>query len=111
YDNGKLVVTSEYVKRKTKPATADSSAWYVGAGYRFGEVMPYVMISKFTLKDTPESTKGAAVGARYDFAKNVALKAEFARYNQSGYIFLDAVAPAAPDKKVNVISVALDFVF
>lgn len=109
YDNGKAVVTTEYLKRKTKPLTADSTAWYVGGGYRFGEVMPYVLVSRFTLKDT-KATKGTAIGVRYDFVKNVAFKAEFARYDQSGYVFLDSAPPAA-DAKVNVVSVALDFVF
>jgi len=111
YDNGKAVVITEYVKRKTKPVTSDSSAWYVGAGYRFGEVMPYVLVSKFTPKDGTKATKGAAIGARYDFAKNVDFKAEFARYDLRGFTILDLSAPAAPDRKVNVFSVALDFVF
>jgi hypothetical protein len=111
YDNGKAVAIAEYVKRKTTPVTSDSSAWYVGAGYRFGEVMPYVLVSKFTPKDGTKPTKGTAIGIRYDFAKNVDLKAEFARYDQRGFNFLDLTAPSAPDQKVNVISVALDFVF
>lgn len=110
YDNGKAVVTTEYLKRKTKPTnTADASAWYVGGGYRFGEVMPYVLVSRYKPK-TEEATKGTAVGVRYDFMKNVAFKAEFARYDQGGFVFLDSAPPAA-DAKVNVVSVALDFVF
>lgn len=111
YDNGKVVVITEYVKRGTKPKTFDSTAWYAAGGYRFGEFMPYVMVSKFT-PDDAKASKGAAVGLRYDFAKNLALKAEFARYDTNGtLIFTDAVSPAIADKKVNVISVALDFVF
>jgi len=115
YDNGKLVVIAEHVKRKTKPQQVfDSTAWYVGGGYHFGEFMPYVVISKFTV-DFPgleSTTKGTAAGLRYDFAKNVALKAEFARYDaNNSLIFTDGISPAARDKKVNVVSVALDFVF
>ena len=111
YDNGKVVVITEYVQRKTTPKTFDSKAWYVAGGYRFGEVMPYVVISKYT-PETAKSSKGTALGVRYDFAKNVALKAEFARYDTNGtLIFTDAETPAIADKKVNVISVALDFVF
>lgn len=110
YDNGKAVVTTEYLKRKTKPTnTSDASAWYVGGGYRFGEVMPYVLVSQYKPK-TEEATKGTAIGVRYDFAKNVAFKAEFARYEQGGFVFLDSAPPVA-DAKVNVVSVALDFVF
>ena len=48
----------------------------------------------------------------HDFASNVALKAELARYrNNSSYIFTDTVSPAVADKNINVMSVALDFVF
>lgn len=111
YDNGKALLITEYVKRKTKPLTADSSAWYVGGGYRFGEVMPYALVSKYTPKDGVEATKGTAIGVRYDFYKNVALKAEFARYDLRGLNFLELTAPAGPDRKLNVVSVALDFVF
>lgn len=111
YDNGKAVVIMEYVQRKTKPKTFDSDAWYVGGGYRFGEVMPYVLVSRYR-PETGNKSKGVAGGLRYDFAKNIALKGEFARYDTNGtLIFTDAVTPAIVDKKVNVVSVALDFVF
>lgn len=111
YDNGKVVVITEYVQRKTTPKLYDSTAWYAAGGYRFGDVMPYVLISKYT-PETGRASKGQAVGVRYDFAKNVALKAEFARYDTNGtLIFTDVETPAIVDKKVNVVSVALDFVF
>ena len=70
---------------------------------------PYVLVSQYKPK-TEEATKGTAIGVRYDFAKNVAFKAEFARYEQGGFVFLDSAPPVA-DAKVNVVSVALDFVF
>ena len=114
YDNGQWVALAEYVTRKTKPQqTFDSTAWYVGGGYHFGQFLPYVVISKFT-GDTPgfESTsKGAAVGLRYDFFKNIALKAEFAQYDANNGLIFTNGSPAFLDKKANVISVALDFVF
>ena len=115
YDNGQFVVMSEYVKRTTKPELYDSNGWYLGTGYHFGSVMPYVIASQFKLKtDNPngKASKGLAVGARYDFAKNLALKGEFARYDTNDtLIFTDNVRPAAYDKKVNMLSVTLDFVF
>ncbi|MDO9006119.1 MAG: porin [Aquabacterium sp.] len=115
YDNGQVVAIAEHVKRKTKPQQSfDATAWYVGGGYHFGSVLPYVIISKFT-GDSPgaeSTTKGAAVGVRYDFASNLALKAEFARYDaNNSLIFTDAVSPSVMGKKAKVISVALDFVF
>lgn len=118
YDNGTVVVMSEFVKRTTENAKVqDAKSWYVAAGYRFGTVMPYAMVSQykedFSLSGTPPpKTTGLALGGRYDFATNLALKAEWARYkNYSTYVFTDAVSPAAAGKKVNVFSVALDFVF
>jgi hypothetical protein len=118
YDNGKVVVMAESVKRSTKDEKVqDAKAWYVAAGYRFDSIMPYVMVSQFeqTFASTgalPPKAKGLALGARYELTANSALKAEWAQYkNNSGYIFTDAVSPAVADKKINVMSVALDFVF
>ncbi len=118
YDDGKVVVMAEHVSRSTKDVKVqDAKAWYVAAGYRFDSVMPYVMVSQFkqTYASTgplPPKSKGLALGARYELTARTALKAEWAQYkNNSGYIFTDAVSPAVADKKINVMSVALDFVF
>lgn len=119
YDDGKVVVMAERVKRSTKNVQVnDGTAWYVAGGYRFGSVMPYVMLSEYEQTNTyrstsnPPKSKGLAVGARYDFASNLALKAEWAQYkNNSNYIFTDAVSASVADKKINVMSVALDFIF
>ncbi|MBI3380889.1 MAG: porin [Aquabacterium sp.] len=119
YDNGSLVVMAEYVKRSTKDQKVqDAKAWYVGGGYRFGSVLPYVLVSQyketFSLSSSgiPPKAKGNALGMRYDFANNLALKAEFAQYkNNSLYNFTDSASPGVADKKINVMSVALDFIF
>jgi hypothetical protein len=118
YDNGQVVVMAEHVHRSTKNIRVqDAKSWYVAAGYRFGTVTPYAMVSQykesFTLAGTPPpKSTGLAMGARYDFAKNLALKAEWAQYkNNSSYIFTDAISPNVANKKINVMSVALDFVF
>lgn len=118
YDDGKVVVMAEHVSRSTKDVKVqDAKAWYVAAGYRFDSVMPYVMVSQFkqTYASTgplPPKSKGLALGARYELTARSALKAEWAQYkNNSGYIFTDAVSPAVADKKINVMSIALDFVF
>ena len=118
YDNGQWMVAAEYVKRKTDPAVQNAKAWYLGGGYRFGSVMPYVMFSEFEITRStvqtplPPKAKGTALGVRWDFASNLALKAELARYrNNSSYIFTDTVSPSVADKNINVMSIALDFVF
>lgn len=114
YDNGKWLAMGEYVTRKTSNNSADSSAWYVGGGYRVKQFTPYLMFSRFAPASgvQGEASKSTALGLRYDVVPNVALKTEFARYDtHSGFVFTDAVSPAVAGKKVNVVSVALDFVF
>lgn len=129
YDNGSLLVMSEYTMRRwsangTSPFDKgfDSDGYYVSAGYRFGSVMPYVSISKFKPKGmfftvlSPYAAAGNgstnAVGVRWDFMKNVALKAqveEVKGFPNSSILPIDAAFD--PNKKLRAISVALDFVF
>lgn len=117
YDDGSMLVVSEYVRRKTDPAVQNAYSWYIAAGYRFGTVMPYAMVSQYKVTKSTQAalepkTKGVAAGVRYDFAKNLALKGEWARYkNHNSYIFADAASPAVKGKDVDVMSVVLDFVF
>lgn len=118
YDDGKFVVMAEHVKRSTKDEEVQiAKSWYIGGGYHFGSVTPYVIVSRykesFTLAPPlPPAAKGLALGARYDFAPNLALKAEVAKYkNNSLYVFTDSSTPGVADKSIKVMSVALDFVF
>lgn len=119
YDDGKTVVMAEHVSRSTSDEKVqDSKGWYIAAGYRFDSVMPYVMVSEyketFTISEggLPPKAKGLAFGARYELGGSVALKAELAQYkNNSTYIFTDTASPSVANKKINVMSVALDFVF
>lgn len=117
YDDGKLMVMAEYVTRDTDTKIQVANGWYVGGGYRIGQVMPYAVISQFEVtKSTegaiPPKSTGVALGARYDLRDNLALKGEWAQYrNNSSYIFTDSASPGVADKKVNVVSVVLDFIF
>ncbi|RZI84215.1 MAG: hypothetical protein EOP38_09845 [Rubrivivax sp.] len=118
YDNGQVVVVAEYVKRKTDPMVQTADAWYVGGGYRFGSVMPYAVVSRYKTKEQldtpvlPPDATGLALGVRWDLAANLALKGEWAQYKNSGpYAFTNAATPDVANKKINVLSVALDFVF
>jgi len=114
YDNGTWLAMGELVKRTTSDNSADSDAWYLGGGYRINQFTPYVMFSRFSPEagTTGKSSKSTAVGLRYDFASNLALKAEYARTDSNSFFtFTDSVSPAVADKKVNVVSVALDFIF
>jgi hypothetical protein len=112
YDNGKLLVMSEYVIRRADNNVVNTKAYYVSAGYRFGAWTPYATHAH--IKYDPASVNAAwdpsttnSVGLRWDFYKNMALKAQFDRADQSGQEF----TTMANGKHVNVTSLALDFVF
>lgn len=121
YDNGKLLVISEYLTRRTSDCVffgsslpdgqIDSNMFYVSAGYRIGNFMPYATASLFKKRGDLNLTDDAtqAIGVRWDMMKNVALKTqlEHAR-SDSATQFVD---PTAPVHGVNVLSVAVDFVF
>lgn len=131
YDNGQFFASAEYVVRKNDPGYFDASAWYVSAGARFGKWTPYATFSEQKIKDNNDpvqltvapgmtipvvvmspknDTKGFALGVRYDVANNVALKAEYGRYDGASNMMF--VLPETYEReKVNTLSVGLDFVF
>ncbi|MCH8181362.1 MAG: hypothetical protein IIA02_16535 [Proteobacteria bacterium] len=146
-DRDNIVLATEYTMRKVdRGVVADTTGWYVLGGYRFGNVLPYAAVSRLSVKDLNTSVPsvnaalatGAAgaqglinvgkvaqntlsVGARWDFRRGMALKAQFDRVNKpssSNGLFLnpDASTASGQDffnnhKKVNVLSLAVDFVF
>jgi hypothetical protein len=117
YDNGKAVVMAEYIKRKTEPRMLDLSGWYVSAGWRFGAWTPYAVVSHHTPKaalgppgtPVPPGIQGHSVGLRYDIVRNVALKADLSRFD-TGHPAAFTTA-LATQRKVNVMTAGLDFVF
>lgn len=52
YDNGQLVVLSEYLTRRTTPNLFDTNSYYLSAGYRLGAFTPYVIVSRMQGKGT-----------------------------------------------------------
>lgn len=95
YDNGSLVLQGEYVKRITGSQVASADAWYLSAGYRIGNFMPFAVVSKhkadtkqyvlapspafpdrppLILSNSSTDQSSISVGLRYDIRKNVALK-------------------------------------
>lgn len=126
YDNGSLLVLTEYVTRRWttdlptgNDAFFDGDAYSISAGYRFGSVMPYVTTSTFKPKanalffdKTPGNTRTNAIGVRWDFMKNVAFKAQV---EETKGTILGHILPIDPTfnprDKVRAISVAMDFVF
>lgn len=160
YDQNNVVLATEFTKRKVKKGYIPSTTgWYVLGGYRFGNILPYVIVSKIKVDDpnattpsTPTVTAAAgggsvgartllggmqavlnsqkleqrtlSVGARWDVSRSMALKAQFDRVTKpagSNGLFLvpDLGADLArgnssflnTKKNINVISLAVDFVF
>lgn len=135
YDNGKLLFQSEYTVRKAGGFLADSKAWYVLAGWRLGSVTPYLMTARQRVTSQTQyngvanpmlasyvngllasgntSQKSWSLGARWDVAKNMALKAQYDRLRPdqgSNLGLLMGDASRRVDDR-NVATVALDFVF
>jgi len=139
WDQGEWVVNAEYTQRRIKTFLADTDGWYVLVGHRFGTLTPYVTVSQAKTVDThvnntiPTATaqlaalkaavdgivdgqrhsqKTVALGARWDFARNFALKAQWesVRPEGRGY-FISPTTNWGTGKTVNVLSVALDTVF
>lgn len=139
WDQGDWVASAEYTQRRVKTFLADTDGWYVLVGHRFGPLTPYVTVSEARTVNsnvnntipaaTPQlaalkaavdgvvegqrhTQKTFAVGARWDFARNLALKAQWenVRPDGRGY-FISPTANWGNGKTVNVISVALDTVF
>ena len=139
WDQGQWVASAEYTQRRIKTFLADTDGWYVLVGHRFGPLTPYVTVSEARTVDsnvnntipaaTPQlaalkaavdgvvegqrhTQKSFAIGARWDFARNLALKAQWenVRPEGRGYFFA-TTANWGTGKTVNVLSVALDTVF
>lgn len=139
WDQGEWLVNAEYTQRRIKSFLSDTDGWYVLVGHRFGPLTPYLTVSEARTVNsnvnntiptaTPQLTalkmavdglvegqrhtqKTVALGARWDFARNFAFKAQWesVRPEGRGY-FISTNANWGNGKTVNVFSVALDTVF
>ncbi|MFA5496307.1 MAG: hypothetical protein WC247_16200 [Porticoccaceae bacterium] len=124
YDNGSLLVQSEYILRRWNGRGAqdgyfDSDAYYLSAGYRFGAVMPYATFSHFRPDGEGYSTgdrrnaQTTAIGVRWDAVRNLALKAQVEEARGfSGLQYVPVAAGfAARAPSTHIFSIAADFVF
>jgi len=135
YDNGQAIVLAEWASRKqndmpmTQPALsglglfayqaglagkplAKEKMWYVGAGWRFGKLLPMVAHGSFK-SDAATSQNdwtSTSISLRYDVANNVALKAQIGRHeakDSSSFVTADPTDP----RSVTSLAVGVDFVF
>lgn len=51
YDNGSLIVKSEFTQRSTDGLIADTEGWYLMGAYRFGAFTPHITFSELTTKE------------------------------------------------------------
>jgi hypothetical protein len=141
YDQGNWIVLAEYTKRKTQTFIPDTTGWYTTVGYRVGKFTPYATLSRLKTDDsnvnntipgavvlpgmqvplravvdgttaaqsTPQKT--VAVGVRWDAMRNVAVKAQFDSIKTTGTGQFYNADPGFVNKRVNVYSLAVDFVF
>lgn len=144
-DRDNIVLATEFTKRRiSKGSVADTTGWYVLGGYRFGNFLPYVVVSKLKIDDLNNTVpaqlaasatvrngvlalqstqylaqRTTAVGVRWDAFRNAAVKVQFDRISKpanSNGLFLveNPVTDTAfqqSKKNINVISLAVDFVF
>lgn len=152
FDNGEWIAQAEWSKRDTNTVVIPAvSGWNVMAGYRIGDFTPYVGTSSFSIDSTktnltPGALAPAAVkaqlnylnqsfmgtgdssrdaitlGVRWDFARNLALKAQYERMSMkypsigasSGFQSYDTSLLGKSngfDGKLSMFTLNLDFVF
>jgi hypothetical protein len=125
YDNGNVLAMSEYIWRRwdaegAQDGSLDSEAFYLTAGYRFGNIMPYVTYSEFTPEgngylaqgSSMDTRKTSAIGARWDVASNLALKAQIEEVSGGvGDQFISDPSRQGRQPNTQVYSLALDFIF
>lgn len=139
YDPGDWFVMSELVDFRGEGILADSRSWYATAGWRLGSVTPYVTYARTrssvgnepglplpaaaplnaglnaTLNNQFNGSQSTtSVGVRWDFMKNVALKAQYDYVDlgpNSAGRFTDVQPAFQRGGHVNLFSLGLDFVF
>jgi hypothetical protein len=119
-DHNNIVAQAEWVDRRSPayPSYVNSHGWYVLGGYRFDKVLPFVSYATtnrdaqgpFAFSYDQDST---AIGVRWDAFKSADLKLQVERVNPKGTagISFANVQPGFGNSDVDVVSLALDFVF
>jgi len=152
YDNGLWIAQAEWAKRDTNSVVIPAvSGWNVMGGYRMGDFTPYAGFSNFKIESTKSTLAPGAfapaalraqlnylnasymgtgdpsrdamtVGVRWDFARNLALKAQYERMKMklpaigasSGFQSYETSLlgkPSGFDGRVSMFTLNLDFVF
>lgn len=117
-DMNNIVVYSEYIFRDTSPglmqfAFPDMNAYYVTAGYRIGDYLPYMTIAKSGPdKSNPSAyvteQSSTAFGLRVEIDDVTDIKFEAATKNPEGYGLYDAALAA---DSATLYTIAIDTLF
>ncbi|WP_104204421.1 porin [Billgrantia saliphila] len=138
FDRGDWFVMGEWTQTESRTFLADSRGWYVTGGYRAGAITPYITYAKQHIQSSTSSPGLAqpgteeldailnsflshqpqqtslSLGARWDVAPNLALKAQLDHIDHEdgshGYL-VNPQPGFEPGGSVNLFSLALDFVF
>jgi len=138
YDAGHLFAQAEYGRRESKTlALARTRAWYGTLGYRFGNVMPHVTMSRVLvdshleqsvvprtgefagLADSIDAMFGSqnvaqaatSLGVRWQFLRNADAKLQWDHVELPDGAVGNFRGPNGFAGRVNVYSVSVDFVF
>ena len=117
YDPGSWFIQGEFTSVRLPGFTPTVNGSYLTGGYRLGNFTPYAIYAKGSSSNTPAlvsyDQKTASVGVRWDAMKNVAVKLQADRIEPlkgtAGYF--TNVRPGLVGSKVNLVTVAVDFVF
>lgn len=104
-DQGSLLVQSEYTIARAPGA--NTKAWYVMGGYRFGKVLPFVSHSKLT-GGIGQTTRTA--GVRWDAFRSADIKFQLDRVKPQGAGLFNQARPGFHGP-VTVGAVAVDVVY
>jgi len=121
YDPGRWYLTGEIFNGHDQ-LIGSTNSWYVGGGYRIGDVTAYITKSKLiqTTTGTWElaplfSQQSWAAGLRWDFWKNLDAKLQLDRVENGSVIVPTSFVNLQPGfgvgSRANVLSVAIDFVW
>jgi len=138
YNSYQVSFSSEYVQRRwdVNLNVSDTDAFYLMAGYHAGKWTPYTFYSnsknksKIPLSSYPTEEPAApitlaiselfssllgdgntkAIGVRYDFLENLAIKAQFERIDVGAQLFLEKEGQPVQEN-INLASLALSFVY
>jgi hypothetical protein len=139
YDPGKWFMMSEVGQVDSKSVFGERFAWYATGGYRFGKFVPYLTYTQAKAKSplsdpgvasadpavqrlnaglnvalayVPEQ-KSMAIGTRWDFARNAALKVQYdhTHIEEGSFGTLQTSQTVPLAKRLNIFSVSVDWVF